>query len=485
MFPTVTVTKKWHWGAALVLTMAAGALRFHNLDGQSIWNDEMFSIEVARQSFRDIQPLLVSHFHHPPLFFYLLHAVIVILGESVWTLRLIPAIFGTLTIGALYSIVASRWGWKSGAVSSLLCCFSPFHVAYSQEGRPYALAAFLALLSSHFFLKIIEGKKTGAYAGYLLSTIALLYTHHWGLFLLAAQGIVLLFDFFTARRMGSIPLMAAGIAALCYIPGIPALLHQATPAGPGEWWWAESPTLNEMAGLSGAFSGTYFKMGSSLFTTPSSMQIAGGACVLVLFFLAIDQLLVIRDDATNRYLVLLTAGTLFIPFCLSFFRPEIFLWYRYTVIVYPLACAVTGALTSATRRGSPALACAMILIVLGAAGIFSYSTWEKSNIKAVASYLSELTMNNRMLLIRPPYMAQMLNYYYSGNAVEMDEEYLDTRLGEIVDTAGTIIYVSLDVPNPIRDYMDEHFDRSSEKVFPGTAHMGVIVDVYRQKPDPE
>jgi len=69
--------------------------------------------------------------------------------------------------------------------------------------------------------------------------------------------------------------------------------------------------------------------------------------------------------------------------------------------------------------------------------------------------------------------------------VEMDEAYLDTQMGDIVDTAGNFIYVSLDVPNPIRDYMDGHFDKTLEKVFAGTAHMGIIVDVYRQKPDPE
>jgi len=82
-------------------------------------------------------------------------------------------------------------------------------------------------------------------------------------------------------------------------------------------------------------------------------------------------------------------------------------------------------------------------------------------------------------------MARMLDYYYSGNAVEVDEAYLDTRLGEIVDTTDAFIYVSLDVTNPIRDYMDGHFDKTSEKVFEGRAHMGIVVDVYRQKPDPE
>jgi 4-amino-4-deoxy-L-arabinose transferase-like glycosyltransferase len=485
MIPQAIVSKKWHWTAAAILTIAAGALRFYNLDGQSIWNDEMFSIEVARQHFGDIQPLLATHFHHPPLFFYLVHWVFALTGESVWALRLISAIFGSLTIGALYLIVASRWEWKGGVVAALLCCVSPFHIAYSQEGRPYALAAFLALLSCHFFLQMMEGKKAGVYAGYLLSTIALLYTHHWGLFLLATQGIILLYDYFIARRKSAVPLIIAAIAAACYIPGIPALLRQAAPAGSGEWWWAESPSFNELVGLSGAFSGTYFKMGSSLFASPLTLQIAGGACVALVVLLAIDRLLFARDDAPFGYFALLGAGTLAIPFFLSFIRPEIFLWYRYTVILLPLACAVTGILAAARRNGTIAMACAVMLMLCGGAGIFRYYEWEKSNIKAVAAYLTELTREDRMLLIRPPYMAHMLNFYHAGNTVEKDEAYLNTQLGGIVDTAGVFIYVSLDVPNPIRDYMESHFDKTSERVFAGTAHMGIIVDVYRQKPDNE
>ena len=71
----------------------------------------------------------------------------------------------------------------------------------------------------------------------------------------------------------------------------------------------------------------------------------------------------------------------------------------------------------------------------------------------------------------------------SGNAVQIDEAFLDTPLGDIIDTARSFVYVSLDVPNPIRDYMDGHFDKLSERSFPGIAHMGIIVSFYRQKPE--
>ncbi len=67
----------------------------------------------------------------------------------------------------------------------------------------------------------------------------------------------------------------------------------------------------------------------------------------------------------------------------------------------------------------------------------------------------------------------------------LDETYLDQPLGEIVDTAAAFVYVSLDVPNPIRDYMDGHFVKVEERRFPGEAHLGMVVGLYRQRPDPD
>ncbi len=69
--------------------------------------------------------------------------------------------------------------------------------------------------------------------------------------------------------------------------------------------------------------------------------------------------------------------------------------------------------------------------------------------------------------------------------MQYDEAYLTGELGAIVDTARGFVYVSLDVPNGIRDYMDGHFVKTAEARFPGEAHLGIVVGAYRQPPDPD
>ncbi len=406
-------------------------------------------------------------------------------GESVWALRCISAFSGTLTVGAVYLFAAGKGNRVAGIIAATLCALSPFHIAYSQEGRPYALAAFLALLSCHFFFTLLEKPNRRSMMAYLLTTIALLYTHHWGLFVAIAQFAAwLLAVGFQKPRITPKPfLVAVGILILLYIPEIPALRHQSSAGGSGVWWWSEAPSANEALELSGAFSGTHFNMAASVFDSPFALQVIGAVALGIILGVGMYGFFRAGYDQSFKRIAVISSSALVIPLALSFFRPEVFLWYRHTLILFPLLCVAIGMATLIPRLGKAVVVCSGILILLGAHGAWSYSSWSKSNIRDAAMYMEEVTRDEPIILIRPAYVAPLLNYYYSGSAVQLDEAYLDTPLGMIVDTARSFVYVSLDVPNEIRNYMNGHFDKTAERVFPGTAHMGLIVGVYRQKPD--
>ena len=134
--------------------------------------------------------------------------------------------------------------------------------------------------------------------------------------------------------------------------------------------------------------------------------------------------------------------------------------------------------------GWPAGAAAGGLIMIAIFGSVHYMTWQKSNVKDVALFTDKAVTGHKVqIIIRPKTFAPLLNYYYNGTAIQYDEAYLNEPLGEITDTAASFVYVSLDVPNEIRDYMDSHFDKIMERRFPGEANMGMIVGLYKQKPD--
>ncbi|HUL43888.1 MAG TPA: glycosyltransferase family 39 protein [Bacteroidota bacterium] len=470
----------------LLFIAAALALRMYHLEAQSLWNDEMFSLDVARQSLADIQPVLVANYHHPPLFFYLAHLSIQWFGATAWALRLPSAIAGALTVGLVFSATDQISSRLSGLAAGAFCLLSPFHLAYSQEGRPYALAALLALLSCVSFLFLLRDGSIGRKVGYVLSTLALLYTHHWGIFVLATQCLLVIAWHRRElwKQLRYFELVA--IIVILYIPEFLALRRQTLESAPIQWFWSTPPSPQELYRLATAFSGTYFNMASSVFELPVVLQILAALALIYLLTLPLREFWKHRGSHPIHLITLCLGGTLLIPFVISFIKPEIFLWYRYTVIVFPLLCVTIGGALHASRMGRNtivAAVCIGIALVAGIIGDSTYYSWEKSNAKEVAAFVEQVTNDGVPVVIRPKEFAPLLNYYYKGKATQYDEAYLESPLGKIVDTIPTFAYVSLDVPNLIRNYMNGHFVKLNERHFPGKAHMGILVDVYKQPPD--
>ena len=461
---------------------AAAGLRLSHLEHQSLWNDEMFSFEVANLPVSDIQSSLAAHYHHPPLFFYLLHYVLEWFGRSAWALRLISAAAGAITVGLVFHCSSAMFGIPAGMLSAAICLVSPFHLAYSQEGRPYALAAFLALASFCSLSAVLKERKASAMILYAAATIALLYSHHWRIFVLAAQAVHVGLERDVGAAAKRPILLCWLLIAGLYVPELPVLRNQSAGGSSPGWFWVEGPSWRELYWLAGAFSGTFFKMASSIFVSQPVVRIAGAAAAAAAIILAAAYSIGDRGNRNLRAVLACLGGTLLIAFLVSYVRPEVFLWYRYTVVVFPLFCIATGAASVHPRWRILGLLAAVMLIVLGSLGSFRYYSWSKSNVRDVAVYADSLARTGPGILIRPQSFAPLLNYYYHGTAAQYDEAYLDKPLGGIVDTAAAFIYVSLDVPNEIRTYMDGHFLKTDERRFPGEAHMGMVVALYRQPP---
>jgi len=477
-----------HVLVAALFIVAAGFLRFYRLEDQGLWNDEMFSFDVAASPFASIQSTLIEHYHHPPLYFYLAHCSIAMFGKTAWALRAVSALFGALTVGLVYFVSAKMFGKWSGLPAGLLCLVAPFHLAYSQEGRPYALAAFLCLLSTYMLYEFFQERSFPKAVGYLLSMVALLYTHHWGLFVFGAHVVAAVLFLRPGRPVVQVLLTLWLSIIVLYLPEAAALRVQATSHDAGAWFWAQRPTLNSIIDLTQAFGGTFFKMASSTFDSAPTIKMLSLVCCWIMMAAGVLGAFMFRKNGM-QFLMACVFLILATPFLIAFFRPEAFLWYRYPVIAFPLFCICLGGTIELVRSRwhnawfTTGASLVGVLVLLGIVETARYYGWEKSNTKAVAAYVQEVSQDSVHMIIRPRTFAPLLNYYYHGKAIQYDEAYLDRPLGEIVDTARSFVYISLDLPNPIKEYMESHFDKTGERRFPGEAHMGIIVSVYAQKPD--
>ena len=93
----------------LLLAVLAFALRVYQLDAKSIWFDESHSLNRASLDLLSIASgkqiwgeRIVQDTTHVPFYFFLLHFLIKLAGDSDFTLRFLSVTFGVLTIPLIY-----------------------------------------------------------------------------------------------------------------------------------------------------------------------------------------------------------------------------------------------------------------------------------------------------------------------------------------------------------------------------------------------
>lgn len=232
----------------LFLIILLGAfLRVYRLGDKSLWLDEFFSLRDS-QSFST-----VIRVAHPPLFFIILH-FFRCMGEKEFFLRLPSAIFGVLTILIVYRVGKLFFGTKEGLIGAFLLSISTFHIDYSQQARMYAIFTFLSMLSLFFFYKALKENKKEFWAGFLLSTALVLYTHFFGILVVFVEALLSII-FITnqilkskkepsIKRTFSTLVLSYVIISLLYLPSIIKnflFFGKVAETGLGWSWFTETP----------------------------------------------------------------------------------------------------------------------------------------------------------------------------------------------------------------------------------------------------
>ena len=211
----------------VIVALFAFGLRTWNLDAQSLWWDEGFSLDLAGQS---IGQIIYGDFH-PPLYHLLLAGWIRIAGTSDFAARYLSVIIGTLMVPLAYRLAVRLFDRRAGLVAALLVAASPVLMWYSQEARMYGLLAleYLALLV--LFHRLTDPDTPPAspalWAAFAFIELAALYTHYF-----AALGIAwLIVGFWIADRGSrntqsiiSNLFISQALVALAYLPWLPAFL---------------------------------------------------------------------------------------------------------------------------------------------------------------------------------------------------------------------------------------------------------------------
>jgi len=398
-------------------------LRICDLGTESIWFDEGFSISVANLNLFSIIGG-VSGDPHPPLYYVILHYWIILFGDNEFSTRFLSVIFGFFAIFMIYKVGTLIFNKNIGMLSSLLLALSVFHIHYSQEVRMYGLIALLTLLSFYFFIKLLDRTSFTftVSIGYIISSILLMYTHVFGLFIIIAQNIYL-FTLFLSKEEYKLNfrrwILFQIILFILYIPWISILINSIFEIQSG--FWIPVPTMRSILQTFRTYSSGRTLL-LLLFLILSAFSIVTyekikGKINWKDFFKSIETYSwnVSLSNVTRIYLLLVWLLTpIILPFLISQFLTPIY-WTRYTIAASLAFYILIAKGIDNINIKSIKLAVIILVIVfsLGCLGEYYSEVNKEEQWRDVANYIDINAESGDLLLFNAGACQEYVFDYYS------------------------------------------------------------------------
>jgi len=223
-------------------------LRLWNLAAVCLDDDEVFSLLASRKGWAGLWATAGNDISHPPLFYLLLKAWMLVGGESLLWLRLLPALISFSALVPFLLLCRER---RVGPYVTVLALFlwatNGSLIYYAQHLRDFILLQALAMWSL-LFLARWAGRPEGSrrdLALLLVSNLLAVYAHYWGWILVGTEFLILLA---VARRRVLPFLLTSLLLPLLYAPWAYTVVQavQAKGTATGQINWIGKPTLRDL-----------------------------------------------------------------------------------------------------------------------------------------------------------------------------------------------------------------------------------------------
>lgn len=265
--------------AALVCLYAA--TRVWRLTAACLWFDEIFGVHAARHTWGGLWRFVAADLIHPPLFYALLKVWVAAGGESLWWLRLFPALASVAALVPFLLLARElRLGAGARNAALLLAAANGYLIKYAQEVRMYGLLLLLTLTSLWLFARLLNsaGRARGLLFALAFVDLLLVYTHYYGWLVVACEVVFVALK--ERRRLWALLAVSAGLA-VAYVPWVVACAG-AAGAGGGlaqNIGWIARPGVRDLVQLFALFNQPFYFRQSSA----DPLYARGGALFGLLF----------------------------------------------------------------------------------------------------------------------------------------------------------------------------------------------------------
>ncbi|MBW2992203.1 glycosyltransferase family 39 protein [Candidatus Woesearchaeota archaeon] len=397
----------------LVILLTGFFLRLYNISDKSIWVDEESSIHFASKTPKNIIKYADKE-THPPLYYLILHYWLELFGDSEESVRFLSLLFGVAAIFLIYKVGELLFNKEIGLLSSLILAISAFHIHHSQETRMYSLMVMLALLSIYFFIRVLKEKKIWILVFYLVSSTLLMYSHIYGLFVIAAQNIY----FILARKDIKITIkkwaILQAILLAVFIPWIYVLAGQIIGLKTGEFVsleWLEKPTLLELFETFWVY--TYYKLGTLILF----LILALGS---FLTFNKIKGKHKFNSDLKSNYLLIVWLLTpVILPFLISWIIMPIYSP-KYTIAAsLAFYLLVARGISKIRSRNLKIIVIAIVIVLSLMCVKYYYDEKSPEPWRDVAGYVDRNAEGGDLVIMIPYYTKESLQRYSEREDIEI------------------------------------------------------------------
>jgi 4-amino-4-deoxy-L-arabinose transferase-like glycosyltransferase len=413
--PATSVTRRnLAVALTLLLTLVALTLRFYRLSNQSLWTDEVSSVETARKPLSQITQESGSENVYLPGYFLLLGAVLSDASQDIeFRARGLSALAGGLSVPLLIGVVFCwRRRWDTALLAGLLLTVNPLHLWYSQEVRGYATMLFFGLLTLLACELARASRKPGWWVVYFLSALGAIALQKMALIFPVACGLWHGWEVW--RKKGRLRDLAVHVATLGVVFGALLLRSYTPPPENGR-----SRSLLELPYTFMTFVGGY-SFGPSITDIQShgalgavsrhlvQVGILCGVLALVALAYALKFRSLVRGKETS--LIVLNLGFVSLTTLICSFPYNV----RYTLPALLAFVALVAVLNrGAGRQYVARLAIAAVLLLgLWADAQWFYSpVYRKADSRAVAQWLVTNQASVKSWTVLPNYLSFSVEWY--------------------------------------------------------------------------
>ena len=167
-----------HLGVLVLLTVIAAGLRLHSWDNLPLIIDEIGFAAQASDILhgRHVPMLAPGHNGNPALYSVMVAGAMRLFGQNMLAIRIVPIIFGTLTIPAVYALGREWWSPKIGQMSAAFLATFPTHVFFSRLSLYNGVEPFFSALALIFF---VRAQRRGEARAYVLAGVMAALAQHF------------------------------------------------------------------------------------------------------------------------------------------------------------------------------------------------------------------------------------------------------------------------------------------------------------------